>query len=206
MRLLLATRNPGKLHEFAELLAGLPLELVSLSQLGIEEEIPEAGASFRENAILKAAGYAAAGGLVTLADDSGLEVKSLGGAPGIQSARWAGPDATDQDRIRLLLARLRDVPCEERQAQFRCVVAIASPNGQVVTTEGTVQGLIIDEPRGSEGFGYDPIFLLPALGKTMAELSREEKNRISHRAQAVRAARPLLEEMAADEKVSNRRA
>ncbi|HOQ98270.1 MAG TPA: XTP/dITP diphosphatase [Anaerolineae bacterium] len=199
MRLLLATRNAGKLKEFRELMSGLPIECTFLSELGIAEEIAETGKTFLENAILKARGYAALSGLVTLADDSGLEVDALGGAPGVQSARWAGPDASDMDRIRLLLGRLRGVPPEQRGAQFRCVAAMATPGGQVCTTEGAIRGEIIDTPRGSHGFGYDPVFFIPELGATMAELAPQVKNHISHRARALAAARPILAEMAARE-------
>jgi len=146
-----------------------------------------------ENAVLKAEGYARLSGLTTLADDSGLEVQALGGAPGVQSARWAGPGASDRDRIELLLQRLQGTPASERQAQFHCVVAIAEPTHRLYTTEGICCGVILDAPRGSHGFGYDPIFYIPELGRSMAELTPEEKNRVSHRALAVRAARPILE-------------
>ena len=188
MRLLLATRNRGKLREYRQLLAGLPLELVSLKDLDITIDIPELGESFLENATLKASGYARLSGITTLADDSGLEVDALGGAPGVQSARWAGPAAGDRERIQLLLERLRDVPPAARGAQFRCVVAIATADGRLFTAEGSCRGLIIDQPRGRHGFGYDPVFLLPELGVTMAELAPEAKNRISHRARALQAA------------------
>ena len=195
MQLLLATRNAGKLEELRELLAGLPLELFSLNDAGIAEEIPEVGDTFLENAVLKAEGYARLSGLNTLADDSGLTVQALGGAPGVQSARWAGPHASDRDRIDLLLQQLQGVPAHERQAEFRCTVAIAEPAHRVRTVEGVCCGVILDAPRGSHGFGYDPVFYIPQLGRTMAELTREEKNRVSHRALAIRAARPILEDL-----------
>lgn len=199
MRLLLATRNPGKLRELRALLADLPLECLSLADVGVATDIPETGASLKENAILKARGYAELSGLTTLADDSGLEVDALGGEPGVHSSRWAGPGATDADRIRKLLERLRGVPPQRRQARFRAVAAIATPDGRLYTTEGTLEGVIADRPRGSGGFGYDPVFLVPDLGKTVAELDPETKNRISHRARAILAARPILEQLAAEE-------
>jgi len=200
MRLLLATRNVSKLRELRELLSGLPLEFTSLRDLRIDLEIPELGETFLENASLKARGYAQASGLTTLADDSGLEVEALGGAPGVQSARWAGPQARDHDRIQHLLERLQGVARDERRARFRSIVAIAVPDGRLYTTEGTVDGLIADQPRGTHGFGYDPVFLIPELGLTMAELEPEAKNRLSHRARAVRAARPILEKLLAEER------
>jgi len=198
MDLLVATRNPGKLRELNQLLSGLPIRAISLAEAGICEDIPETGRTFVENATLKARGYAALSGLTTLADDSGLEVDALGGAPGVQSARWAGPHASDMDRILLLLERLQGVPPQQRGAQFRCVVAIATPSLEVCTTEGIVRGQIIDQPRGSHGFGYDPVFFIPECGLTMAELEPEEKNRISHRARALQAARPILARLAAE--------
>lgn len=200
MRLLLATKNVGKLREMRAILGDLPLQFASLEELGIGLEIPEAGRSLCENAALKARGYVEASGLTTLADDSGLEVDALGGAPGAESARWAGPAATDRQRIELLLERLRDVPPGRRQAQFRSVAAIATPDGRLYTSEGIIRGLIVDQPRGTHGFGYDPVFLIPELGLTMAELEPEAKNRISHRARAVRAARGILRELLREER------
>jgi len=198
MDLLVATRNPGKLRELHQLLSGLPIRALSLADAGITADVAETGRTFEENAVLKAHSYAALSGLTTLADDSGLEVDALGGAPGVQSARWAGPHASDADRIRLLLERLRGVPPEQRGAQFHCTVAIATPSGAVYTTEGIIRGQIIDQPRGSHGFGYDPVFFIPERGRTMAELEPEEKNRISHRARALQAARPILARLAAE--------
>lgn len=198
MDLFVATRNPGKLRELHRLLAGLPIRALSLADAGITTDVAETGRTFQENAVLKARTYAALSGLTTLADDSGLEVDALGGAPGVESARWAGPQATDLDRIRLLLERLRGVPPEQRGARFRCVVAIATPGGEVYTTEGAISGQIIDQPRGSHGFGYDPVFFIPERGRTMAELEPEEKNRISHRARALQAARPILARLASE--------
>ncbi len=204
MQLLLATRNPGKLSELRALLGGLPLECTSLVELGTDVEVPEIGATFAENATLKARGYAQLSGLTTLADDSGLEVEALGGAPGVQSARWAGPRATDADRVRLLLQRLQGVPVSARWAQFRCVAAVATRDGRLFTSEGTLRGLIAQEPRGRHGFGYDPVFFVPELGLTVAEMEPETKNRLSHRAQAIRGTRPILEALAAEEAAAER--
>lgn len=194
-RLLIATNNPGKLREYENLLADLPLTLTWPGQEGIELEVEETGESFRENAILKARAYARASGLLTLADDSGLEVDALGGEPGILSSRYAGPEADDEDRMRLLLRKLEGVPWEERTARFRCVIALATPQGEVWTTEGSCEGIIAFEPRGEHGFGYDPVFYLPQFGRTMAQLPPELKNRISHRARAAEKARAILREL-----------
>ena len=195
VKLLIATHNPGKIEEYEELLAGLPLELTYPAQEGLDIEVAETGASFAENARLKAAAYARASGLVALADDSGLEVDALGGEPGIHSARYAGTGASDKERYRLLLEKLREVPWEERTARFRCVIAVATPGGQVHTAEGTCEGIIAFAPKGEHGFGYDPVFYLQEYGKTMADLPPETKNKISHRARAVQRAREILEEM-----------
>ena len=195
LRLLIATHNKGKLREYRQLLADLPVTLTYLDEVGITEDVPETGSTFAENAVQKATAYARLSGMLTLADDSGLEVDALGGAPGIHSARYAGPGASDADRIRKLLAELKDVPPERRTARFRCVIAVATPEGEVHTAEGTVEGVIVDEPRGHHGFGYDPVFFLPDRGCTMAELPPEEKNRISHRARAAERIKPILRSM-----------
>jgi XTP/dITP diphosphohydrolase len=194
MKLLIATRNRGKKAEYADLFDGLDLELVSLADLGIEDEVPEHGATFAENALVKARAYAALSGLATLADDSGLEVDVLGGAPGVYSARYGGEGASDEDRYRRLLAELEGIPEGQRTARFRCVIAVVWPNGRKRTISGTCEGRISLEPRGEHGFGYDPIFYVPEYARTMAELAPETKNRISHRARAALAARPLLAE------------
>ncbi|MBI4233325.1 MAG: XTP/dITP diphosphatase [Chloroflexi bacterium] len=191
-RLLLATGNPGKARELRDLLQGIPFELVTLADVGIHDEVEEQGATFEENAVAKAKTYARLSGLCALADDSGLEVDALGGAPGPRSRRYAGEGASDTDRVQLLLKQLGAVPLERRTANFRSVIAIASPDGRVYTVQGSCKGRITFEPRGSGGFGYDPIFYIPELGKTMAGLTLEEKNRISHRGAAARAAVPLL--------------
>jgi XTP/dITP diphosphohydrolase len=192
MRLLLATHNPGKLLEMQALLDGLNIELVSPASLGLALDVVEDGMTYAENAGLKAVAYARASHLAALADDSGLEVDALGGRPGIHSARYsAAPGANDADRRRLLLRNLNGFPLPWT-ACFRCSVAIATPAGELHLTEGVCHGEIIPNERGQFGFGYDPIFLLPGLGKTMAELSMPVKNTLSHRAQAVISARPYL--------------
>lgn len=190
--LLLATNNEGKLREYQGLLKGIPFEIITLADQGITAEVAEIGKSFEENATLKATSLAAISGMLSLADDSGLEVDALGGEPGPLSHRYAGENATDADRVDFLLSKLKDVPEMQRTAQFRCVIAIAEPNGRVELCSGICRGFITAEPRGANGFGYDPIFLIPELGKTMAELTPDEKNLISHRARAAEKARELL--------------
>ena len=189
--LLVATTNPGKLAEYRELLAGLPVRLMDLTTAGIDEEIAETGATFEANARLKAEGYARLSGLVTLADDSGLEVAALGGEPGVYSARY-GSAPTAEARNQLLLQKLEGVPFHNRLARFVCVIAIAARDRQTETVEGAVGGVIDMTARGTHGFGYDPLFYLLDRGVTMAELTPVEKNQISHRAVAMRKARPLL--------------
>jgi XTP/dITP diphosphohydrolase len=184
--LLLATNNKAKVREYRSLLQNLPFELVTLAERGITTVVDEAGESLEENARLKASALASESKLVALADDSGLEVDLLNGAPGRLSARYAGEGASDQDRVNYLLAKLKGVPLKKRSARFRCVIAVATPEGRVELCSGECAGLITFEPRGEQGFGYDPIFYLPDLDKTMAELSLETKNQISHRGQAAR--------------------
>ncbi len=192
LKLLIATNNPGKMVEIRALLGERKLELLTPAQLGIELEVLEDGKTYAENALLKGKAYANAAGLVTLADDSGLEVDALGGQPGLHSARYVErPGATDADRRRKMLEQLKTQP-RPWMARFRCWVAIVDPEGQAQMAEGVCEGEIIPEERGQNGFGYDPIFLIPELGKTMAELNMAEKNRLSHRARAVQAALPLL--------------
>jgi XTP/dITP diphosphohydrolase len=195
VKLLIATHNPGKVKEYEELLASLPLELTYPAQEGLDIEVAEIGGSFSENARIKATAYARASGLLALADDSGLEVDALGGEPGIHSARYAGSGASDEERYRLLLEKLQGVPWEERTARFRCVIAVATPEGQVYTADGTCEGIIAFAPKGEHGFGYDPVFYFPECGMTMAELPLEIKNQISHRSRAMQGAREILEEM-----------
>jgi XTP/dITP diphosphohydrolase len=192
VKLLIATHNQGKKREYADLLQGLELELTTLSELGITHDVAEDGATYQENALLKARAYAALSGLLTLADDSGLDVDALGGAPGVRTARWAGEGASDRDRYELLLRKLEGVPEAERTARFRCVIALAWPDGRTEVAEGTCEGSIAQAPRGSHGFGYDPVFFVPEFHCTMAELPAEVKNRISHRARAAQAVRALL--------------
>ena len=187
MKLLIATHSAGKKREYASLLEDLALEQVTLDDLGVEQTIAEDGASYAENALLKAKGYAAATGLLTLADDSGLEVDALDGAPGVLTARYAGEGASDEQRYLLLLQNLRGVPDERRTARFRCVIALAWPGGRVEITEGVCEGRITHGPRGEHGFGYDPVFYVPEYGCTMAQLPPEVKNRISHRGTSVEA-------------------
>ena len=194
MNLLIATRNQGKKVEYAEILGDLSLELVTLDELGIDTEVDETGSTYVENALLKARGYAQQAQTLTLADDSGLEVDALGGEPGVQSARYGGAGASDEDRYRLLLQHLAGVPEEERTARFRCVIALVWPDGREELVEGTCEGRITQEPRGNHGFGYDPVFFVPEYGRTMAELPPEIKNRISHRARAAQKARAILEQ------------
>ncbi len=197
-KLLLATGNRAKLRELISLFRELPYELVTLSDLDISTEVDEVGATLEENARLKATTLAARSQLLTLADDSGLEVDVLGGEPGVLSARYAGANASDDERINRLLARLKDVSWRKRKARFRCVIAVAIPDGQVNLFCGRCSGLITCEPRGEMGFGYDPVFYLPRLGKTMAELPLEAKNRISHRGRAAKKTFPLLKKLLED--------
>jgi XTP/dITP diphosphohydrolase len=198
-KLLVATRNPGKAQEFKRLLRGIPFQITSLDEEGVAEEVEETGHTFEDNARLKARTYAELTGLLTLADDSGLEVDALGGEPGVKSARYGGLGLTDEDRVELLLRNLKDVPWEDRTGRFRCVIAVVRPTGEAETVTGAVEGVIQYSPKGSNGFGYDPVFYLPHLGKTTAELSLEEKNGISHRGQAARKAVELLKELAVHE-------
>jgi len=189
--LLLGTHNPGKQAELRALLEDPNWVIVTLDDLGLELKVEETGATYAENARLKAVSYAAQSGLWSLADDSGLEVEALGGAPGLKSARLAGEGKSDLDRRRLLLELLKVHP-RPWTARFRSTVALAGPSGEVELAEGRCAGEIIPEARGSGGFGYDPIFLIRGTGKTMAELQMGEKNRVSHRARAVEAIRPAL--------------
>ena len=195
IKLLLATNNQGKLAELRSLLNGLDLELVTPADLGLNLQIEETGESYRENAILKAAGFAKASNLWSLADDTGLEVEALDGAPGLYSARYAPqPDPTDRDRRLVLLRNLEEKP-RPWKAVFRCVVALCGPDGSIITQEGTCPGEIIPDERGEGGFGYDSIFLLEVLQLTMAELSLVDKNNLSHRSRAVWKIMPALDEL-----------
>ena len=191
-KLLLATANRGKVREFQALLRGIPYELVTPEQVGISADIPETGKNYQENARLKAVTLCNKSSLITLADDSGLEVDALGGEPGFHSARYGGDGLSDKDRVNLLLSHLKEVPQEKRTARFVSVIAIATPQGDVYFTRGECRGIIALEPKGEMGFGYDPVFYFPELGKTMAELDMETKNRVSHRGKAAVKAREIL--------------
>ena len=194
-KLLIATNNRGKVEELRALLHDLPVQLVTPLEINLELDVLEDGSTYAENAGKKALAFAQASGLVSLADDSGLEVEALGGAPGLYSARYlSNPGATDADRRAYLLKNLENKPRPWR-ARFRATIAIAVPGQSLQLAEGDCQGEIIPEERGAGGFGYDPIFFIPELGHTMAELDMEEKNRVSHRARAVMNARPFLEKL-----------
>ncbi len=195
MHLIIATRNPGKLREFDHLLVGCGYQLTSLEQ-HTDIEIEETGATFEENARLKAEICAKATGCLSLADDSGLEVDALGGQPGVYSARYAGPGASDAQRAQKLLAAMATIPPGKRAARFRCVVALDWPDGRCETFEGSCEGEIAFEPKGSHGFGFDPVFYMPEYGQTMAELPEDFKNQISHRGRAMALARARLQELA----------
>ena len=201
MRLLIATHNRGKLIEYQEMFADLLFELVTLDDVGIRDDVAENGATFAENARVKALDYARASGLLTLADDSGLEVGALGGEPGVRSRRYAGENKSDAERIAFLLDKLRDVPPGKRAARFRCAIALATPDGKLWEAEGTCEGKIAFEPRGKNGFGYDPIFEIAERGARMAELSTAEKNKVSHRAHAAEKARDILAKIVAPQGV-----
>jgi len=186
----MATRNPGKVRELAELLEDLGIRLLSLADFPEIPEIPEEGGTFAENAAAKALEVARRTGLPALADDSGLEVEALGGRPGVRSARYAqdltdGRPPSDEDNWRKLLCELQGVPWERRQAKFVCAIALAWPDGRLHVARGEFPGVIAFEPRGNEGFGYDPVFWVPEFKKTVAELDPAVKNRVSHRARAL---------------------
>jgi XTP/dITP diphosphohydrolase len=194
-KLLIATNNKGKIQEFRALLRGIPYELVAPADIQLKLDVEESGSTYQENAKLKALAFSTASGLLAMADDSGLEVDALAGSPGIRSSRYAGTAAADINKVDYLLAKLEGVPEEKRSARFRCVIAIAKPDGQVYFCSGLCEGRISFQPQGRAGFGYDPVFYFPELGKTMAELSEEVKNQISHRGRAAREAIQLLKNM-----------
>jgi len=194
-KLLIATNNKGKVKELRDLLKDIDIELLTPAQINLELDILEDGRTYAENATKKAVAFAKASGLISLADDSGLEVDALDGAPGLYSARYSPkPNASDRDRRAYLLQNLQDKPLPW-WARFHATIAVAIPNGETHLAEGICEGEIIPEERGTGGFGYDPVFLLSNLGKTMAELSIDEKNRLSHRARAVMNAKPILGEI-----------
>lgn len=191
-RLVLATLNRAKARELAALLGDVPFEIQPLADVP-GAALPEEGdRSYAENALAKARAAARLTGARALADDSGLEVDALGGGPGVLSARFGGPGLDDAGRAAHLLERLRGVSAARRTARYRCVVAVAEPGGRAEVVEGVVEGVIAEAPRGAGGFGYDPVFVYPPLGRTFAELTPAEKDAVSHRGRALRAARPLL--------------
>ncbi len=196
MKLLVATGNAGKLKEIRALLADCSIDIVGLNDLDSPPEVVEDGKTFTENACKKAREMAAFSGLLTLADDSGLAVEALDGAPGVHSARYAGVQGDDTANNRKLLKEMDAVPDSERKAAFICVMALAEPDGSCRTFDGQISGLLLREERGTGGFGYDPLFLVPEYGKTTAELSLDIKNRISHRGNALRQVLPVLQELA----------
>jgi len=185
MRLILASRNPGKLKELQTILGGFGVEVLSESEAGLALEVEETGTTFEENSFLKADAVMRASGHPAIADDSGLMVDALDGAPGVYSARFGGKE-TDGERIALLLEKLRHVPPERRTARFVSVVTCRMPDGRTLAARGTCEGVITETPRGAGGFGYDPVFFVPSLGKTFAEMTDGEKNAISHRGAALR--------------------
>jgi XTP/dITP diphosphohydrolase len=191
-KLLVGTTNSGKQREYRQLLSALPVELCFPDELGLLLDVVEDGDSFLANARIKAHAHTRATGLWSLADDSGLEVDALDGAPGIHSARYAYGASSDSDRYRVLLRNMQGVPVERRSARFRCALVLTGPEGSEDAVEGTCEGVILTGPRGSGGFGYDPVFSVSELGLTLAELSADEKNRVSHRARAVAALMPVL--------------
>lgn len=195
-KLLIGTNNVGKLAEFRALLADCGWELVSPPEAGIEIEVREAGRTYSENARIKALAFAEASGLPALADDSGLEVDALGGEPGPLHHEKGWDGANNDERIRILLSRLEGVPPDKRTARFRIVLAVVFPDGRIIEEESTCEGLIAEQRSGHHGFGYDPVFIVPELGKTFAQLSMEEKNRLSHRAKAARALAERLKHLA----------
>ena len=184
-RFIVATKNRGKLKEIREILADFPFEVVSMEEAGIDADIEEYGSTFEENAMIKARDVSGATGEIVMADDSGLEVDYLDGAPGIYSSRFAGEGATDGDKNNKLLRLLKDVPFENRKARFVCVIAVVFPNGSSFSVRGTCEGYIDLKPEGDNGFGYDPLFFMQDYNMTMAQMKTEDKNKVSHRGKAL---------------------
>jgi XTP/dITP diphosphohydrolase len=198
-KLLVATHNQGKVVEFAEMLADLAIEWLSLDEVGVEKDVDETGSTFHENAVLKAQAYARITGLLTLADDSGLQVDALNGDPGIYTARYGGAGLDHEGRYQLLLQNMQAVPWPQRTARFRSVIALAAPDGRLLGAEdGVCEGMIALEPAGDGGFGYDPVFFLPDREITMAQVGSAVKHTISHRGRAMQAIEPLLRRVLAD--------
>lgn len=194
-KVLIASKNEGKIKEFRKMLAPYGTEVLSLNDLPDAPNVEETGATFQENARLKAEAIAERYQCLAIADDSGLAVDALGGRPGICSARYAGEEKDDRKNIEKVLKELEDVPMNERSARFVCVLAVSRPGSETVFAEGECRGLITTAPRGEGGFGYDPIFYIPEMNKTFAELTSEEKNAISHRARALKNLEKLLPEL-----------
>ncbi|KAA6454572.1 XTP/dITP diphosphatase [Bacillus atrophaeus] len=190
---IIATHNPGKVKEFKDILAPKGYDVKSLADIGFLEEIEETGHTFEENAVLKAEAVAKAVNKMVIADDSGLSVDNLGGSPGVYSARYAGEQKDDTANINKVLQELKGIEKEQRTARFRCALAVSIPGEETKTVEGHVEGYIAEEPKGENGFGYDPIFIVKDKDKTMAELTSDEKNKISHRANALKKLSQLLE-------------
>ena len=190
MRLILASQNPGKLREMRDILSGLGVEVVLQSELGLQVDVEETGTTFRENAMLKAEAVCRASGLPAIADDSGLCVDALQGAPGVYTARYGGPGLDDAGRCQLLLRNLRGL--SPRTCHFESAIACVFPDGTALTAAGRCDGTVAYAPMGTDGFGYDPVFFVPRLKKTFAQLTAEEKNEISHRGQALRAFQETL--------------
>ena len=198
-RLLIGTSNPGKVRELSSALARCRLDIVSPADIGIVDDIAETGATLEENALLKATAYSEMSGLLTLADDSGLEVDALGGEPGVMSSRYAGEGKSDSERIAFLLGKLNNIGGDRWPARFRCAIAVKTPGGRADLYTGVCAGRIVRTARGSNGFGYDPVFFLPEMGRTMAELTQEEKDRVSHRGKAARKASEALRRLTAQD-------
>jgi XTP/dITP diphosphohydrolase len=194
-RVVLATRNAGKIAELRRILAGYDIELVGIDEVPDAGEIAETGATFAENAMIKAREVSRLSGLIAIADDSGLTVDALNGMPGVLSARWSGRHGDDHANLELVLAQLSDVPEQRRGAAFVCAAAASAPDGREIVVEEEVVGVLLREPRGSNGFGYDPIFVPDGETLTTAEMSPERKDEISHRGKAFRALAPLLADL-----------
>ncbi len=193
-QIVLATRNQGKIRELQALMRDFDIDVISVADIPDAPEVEENGRTFLDNSLKKAREIAMATGIMALADDSGLVVDALDGAPGVYSARFAGEDATDEKNNRKLLTEMKEVPDEKRTARFKCVMVLYHPSGQWISAEGSCEGIISREPAGSQGFGYDPVFFVPEIGRSMAELSSEEKNAISHRGNALKRLREKLPE------------
>ena len=187
MKIVLASKNPHKLVEISKITEKFGFELVLQSELGVDLDVEENGTTFEENSLIKAKAVMEATGLPALADDSGICVDALGGAPGVYSARYGGDESLDDwGRLQLLLKNMEDVPDGQRQAKFVCVITMVTPDGQTIQARGEIHGELLRQPCGSNGFGYDPIFYYPPLGMTTAEMSAEDKNQVSHRANALK--------------------